>query len=217
MKHLQLDTQKEGLNILCLGAHSDDIEIGCGGTLLKLIEQKKVQKIKWVVFASNEIRKQEAINSANTFLENVLEKEIVVHSFRDAFLQFSAMKIKEVFEEIKQSFSPDLIFTHYREDRHQDHRLLSDLTWNTFRAHLIMEYEIPKYDGDLGQPNCFVELTVEQAQQKIKIILNSFKTQATKHWFDADTFEAIMRLRAMESASLSKYAEAFYTRKIKLF
>ena len=209
-------SRTEGLHILCIGAHCDDIEIGCGGTLLKLIARHQVAKIKWVVFASNEIRKMEAAESAAHFLKDVPQKEVEILSFRDAFLQFSALEIKEHFETIKRSFEPDVVFTHYRHDRHQDHRLLSDLAWNTFRAHLILEYEIPKYDGDLGQPNLYVELTKKQAQQKIDILLDSFKSQAHKHWFDAETFYSIMRLRAIESASQSKFAEAFYARKIKL-
>lgn len=213
---LQFDTSKRGLHLLCLGAHCDDIEIGCGGTLLKFIEQNQVQKIKWVVFASNPTRKAEAQQSAEAFLKDVPEKDIEILSFRDAFLNFSALEIKEHFEKIKQSFQPDIVFTHYRQDRHQDHRLLSDLAWNTFRSHLILEYEIPKYDGDLRQPNLFVELSPEQAQRKTDIIVNSFQSQAQKHWFDQETFFALLRLRAMESASQSKFAEAFYTRKIKI-
>ena len=207
---------KSGYKILCLGAHCDDIEIGCGGTLSRLIQDHPIDFVKWVVFASTETRKQEAIASASIFLEQAKEKDIVVFDYRDAFLNYSGIEIKEKFESIKKEINPDLIFTHYRDDRHQDHRLLSDFTWNTFRQHFILEYEIPKFDGDLGIPNFFIQLSEEQVNKKIRIILDSFKSQAEKHWFDKETFQALMRVRGMESASLSKYAEAFYARKVIL-
>ncbi|MEL6863197.1 MAG: PIG-L deacetylase family protein [Bacteroidota bacterium] len=206
----------QALKVLCLGAHCDDIEIGCGGTLLKWIAKKQIQQIKWVVFASNEQRKQEAIISARAFLADVPNKDISVLSYRDAFLSFSALEIKEYFEDIKRSFNPDVVFTHYRDDRHQDHRLISDLSWNTFRNHLIMEYEIPKYDGDLGIPNCFSQLTGAEVDQKLEILLSSFPSQAGKHWFDRETFIALMRIRGLESASEQKYAEAFHVRKWRI-
>jgi len=209
-------SKKSGYKILCLGAHCDDIEIGCGGTLLRLLETYSVDFVKWVVFASNEERKQEAITSAAVFLEKAKAKEILVLDYRDAFLNFSGLEIKERFETIKKEIDPDLIFTHYRDDRHQDHRILSDFTWNTFRSHLILEYEIPKFDGDLGIPNYFVRLKEEHADKKIQIILDSFKSQAAKHWFDKETFQALMRIRGMESACITKYAEAFHARKMIL-
>ncbi len=212
MQFLTFDQKPEGLNILCLGAHSDDIEIGAGGTLLSLFKKQKVNKVRWVVFASNEVRKQEAEASAAKFLEGV-NAEVSVFSFRDAFLNFSALEIKERFEEIKKGFEPDVVFTHYRHDRHQDHRLLSDLAWNTFRNHLILEYEIPKYDGDLGNPNCFFHIDQEAVDKKVEILLECFPTQVGKHWFDRETFLALMRIRGMESASPSRYAEAFHARK----
>jgi len=205
---------KEGLEILAVGAHCDDIEIGCGATLLKLFDQYMIKKIKWVVFASNEQRKREAINSANAFLESVENKEIIVLDYRDAFLEQSKFEIKEVFESLKKDFNPDLVFTHYRADRHQDHRLLSDLAWNTFRSHLVLEYEIPKYDGDLGIPNCFFHISQEHADKKAAILLDCFESQKGKHWFDKETFLALMRIRGMESACETKYAEAFHVRKL---
>jgi len=216
MLNFPFTTKKSGYKVLCLGAHCDDIEIGCGGTLLSLLENYPIDFVKWVVFASTETRKQEAITSANAFLENAKEKEILVFDYRDAFLNYSGKEIKEKFEAIKKEINPDLIFTHYRDDRHQDHKLLSDFTWNTFRQHFILEYEIPKFDGDLGIPNFFIHLNEEQINKKIRIILDSFKSQSEKHWFDKETFEALMRIRGMESASLSKYAEAFHARKIIL-
>lgn len=208
---LKLD-HKEALSILCLGAHCDDVEIGCGGTILKIIENYKISHFKWVIFVSNEIRKKEATSSAEMFLENVKSKEIIIRDYRDGFLPFLAAEVKDYFEELKRAFNPDLIFTHYRDDRHQDHRLVSDLTWNTWRNHLILEYEIPKYDGDLGIPNFYVPLEEKYLKKRNDILLKAFKSQASKHWFDEDTFNALPRLRGMESAS--KFAEAFYARKI---
>jgi len=203
---------KKPLNILCLGAHCDDIEIGAGGTLLKLFDSYKVNSVKWVVFASNDIRKREATVSAGRFLEKVSTTDIIIQSYRDGFLPFMAAEVKDFFEVIKKEFQPDIIFTHYRDDRHQDHRLVSDLTWNTWRNHLILEYEIPKYDGDLGKPNFFVPLDEIYINQRNAIIIEAFESQRNKHWFDDATFKALPRLRGMESATI--YAEAFYARKI---
>ncbi|MGD1910490.1 MAG: PIG-L deacetylase family protein [Rivularia sp. (in: cyanobacteria)] len=200
--------------ILCLGAHCDDIEIGCGGTILKLIENYKNIKIYWVIFSSNEQRAEEATASANIFLKEVSTKKLLVENFRDGFLSYHGVEVKESFEQLKQEFSPDLIFTHYRSDRHQDHRLISDLTWNTFRNHLILEYEIPKYDGDLGIPNFFVHLDESLCRRKIQYTLDSFPSQNDKQWFTEETFRSILRIRGIESNSPSKYAEAFYSRKI---
>ena len=204
--------KKRRLNILCLGAHCDDIEIGCGGTLLKLFDEYPIESVMWVVFASNELRKREAENCANHFLERIDTTTIEINGFRDGFLPFHAIEVKEKFEEIKSTYTPDLIFTHYREDRHQDHRFLSDLTWNTFRDHFIIEYEIPKYDGDLGIPNFYVTLEEKYLSRKSELLIEDFVSQAGKHWFDKETFYSLPRLRGMESAT--KYAEAFYCRKI---
>jgi LmbE family N-acetylglucosaminyl deacetylase len=204
---------EEGLKLLFFGAHCDDIEIGCGGTILSLIERYKISEIKWVVFASNPQRKKEATASAEAFLSGVSKKEIRVFDYRDAFLEQSRFEIKEHFETIKQGFQPDVVFTHQRDDRHQDHRLVSELAWNTYRDHLILEYEIPKYDGDLGQPNFFHKLSDAIAQKKVKIIMESYASQAGKHWFDKETFFALMRIRGLESASDARYSEAFYARK----
>ena len=215
MLNLDFDrSNNAAYRLLCLGAHCDDIEIGCGGTLLKLIENKRVQFIKWVVFTSNAERADEARVSAEAFLKDVPEKEIIVMGFRDGFLPQTATEVKTEFEAIKKSFSPDIIFTHYKQDLHQDHRLLAEMTWNTFRNHLILEYEIPKYDGDLGNPGLFVHLEQHHAKKKSDIMLECFPSQASKHWFDEETFLALMRLRGMQSAALTKYAEAFYVRKI---
>jgi len=202
-----------GLKILCLGAHCDDIEIGCGGTIMRFTEEYEVKQLKWIVFTSSEERAEEARRSAESFMKECKEKEIVIRKFKDGFLPYEAEKIKNLFEELK-SFDPDIIFTHYRNDMHQDHRTICELTWNTFRNHQIFEYEIPKYDGDLGSPNFFVTLKKEVAKRKVDIIIECFQSQAGKQWFDKDTFFAMMRIRGIESASPTKFAEGFYVRKL---
>ena len=202
--------------ILFLGAHCDDIEIGCGGTILRLRESVPDAEILWLIFSSNEVRRREAIESALRFLGEGSEDSIRIESFRDGFLPYSGGAVKEVFEDFKREVSPDLIFTHHRHDLHQDHRLVNELTWNTWRNHTILEYEIPKYDGDLGQPNTFVPLSGEQVERKIKTVLEVFGSQTSKDWFDADTLGAIMRLRGVESNAPERYAEAFYARKLVL-
>jgi LmbE family N-acetylglucosaminyl deacetylase len=199
--------------VLCIGAHSDDIEIGCGGTLIKLIELYPDLSIYWVVLGASGKREQEAITSANSFLKSIDRKNVIVKGFRDGFFPYLGMEIKEYFELLKREVSPDLILTHYRHDRHQDHRLVSDLTWNTFRDHLIWEYEIPKYDGDLGSPNMFIHLTEAICRQKIDHLFEHFGTQADKVWFTEDTFSSILRMRGIESNAPDRYAEAFYCRK----
>lgn len=215
MLELTLNTTTDGpLNVLCLGAHSDDIEIGCGGTLLKLIRSHPAITVYWVVFASNDARAREATESANLFLRDVYVKTIVVKQFRDGYFPYQGSDIKDFFEVVKKEFTPDIIFTHYRDDRHQDHRLISDLTWNTFRNHLILEYEIPKYDGDLGSPNLFVHLDETLCANKVNMILQVFATQRDKHWLSEDTLRAMMRIRGVESVSTEGFAEGFYCRKI---
>lgn len=217
MLKLSIDQNNHSVyKIFCLGAHCDDIEIGCGGTILKLIENHNNIVFYWVVFSSNEQRKKEALKSANNFLKGAKVENIAIKNFRNGFFPFIGPEIKEYFEQLKQELSPDLIFTHYRHDLHQDHRLISDLTWNTFRNHLILEYEIPKYDGDLGTPNFFVHLDESICRKKAQYLLDAFETERQKHWFSEDTFFSIMRLRGVESNSPGKYSEAFYCRKIIL-
>lgn len=201
------------LQILCLGCHSDDIEIGCGGTILRLAEQYPACTFHWVVFSALGVRQAEAQRSAELFAGSRL-KGPLLKSFRDGFMPFEGAKVKEVFEDLKQAVSPDVIFTHNRRDAHQDHRLVAELTWNTFRDHLILEYEIPKYDGDLGQPSVFVPLALEVYQQKVRNIMDAFESQHSKRWFQTDTFMSLMRLRGIECNSPSGYAEAFYCRKL---
>lgn len=204
------------LKILCLGAHSDDIEIGCGGTILQLLSCYSNVHVVWAVFSSGRGRAREARASAALFLKHAKHQRVIVKKFRDGFFPYAGGKIKEFFEEIKKTVNPDLIFTHYRCDRHQDHRTLSDLTWNTWRQHLILEYEIPKYDGDLGSPNLFVPLNRQICSGKIRYICDVFQTQSNKAWLTEDTFQALLRLRGVECAAPDKYAEAFYCRKLML-
>lgn len=205
------------LTVLCLGAHSDDIEIGCGGTILRLLKSFPSARFHWIVFSSNRVRRKEAHRSADLFLKGAKSKQIAVRSYRDGFFPYQGARIKEEFERLKKRLIPDLIFTHYRHDLHQDHRLLNELTWNTFRNHLILEYEIPKYDGDLGSPNVFVPLEESVCRQKAKLLDHAFQTQRTKHWFSEGTFFALMRLRGVETNSPTRFAEAFYGRKINLW
>ncbi len=204
------------LRVLCLGAHGDDIEIGSGGTILRLLEEYDNVEIYWVVFGASGQRAVEAEKSANLFLANVKQKTIIIKQFRDGFFPYSGGEIKTFFEELKAGISPDIIFTHYRHDLHQDHRLVSDLTWNTWRDHLILEYEIIKYDGDLGVPNFFVELNTAQCDRKIELLMECFNSQQNKDWFNRDTFLAMLRIRGIECRASSKLAEGFYCRKAVL-
>lgn len=201
------------LKVLCLGSHADDIEIGCGGAILRLLTSHPNAHVVWVVFSANPVRAKESRVSADRFLKNAKHREVIVNNFRDGFFPFGGAAIKESFEELKR-VSPDLIFTHNRKDAHQDHRLIGDLTWNTFRDHMILEYEIPKYDGDLGQPDFFVTLELEECQKKVRYIVDSFESQRGKRWFQEETFLSLMRLRGMECNAPSGYAEGFYSRKV---
>ena len=199
--------------ILCLGSHSDDIEIGCGGTILRLLSCNQNVEVAWVVFSSSKEREREARKSAELFLKQAKQKEIVVKDFRDGYFPFEGTIIKDFLEELKK-VSPDLVLTHSRKDAHQDHRLIAELTWNTFREHLILEYEIPKYDGDMGQPSVFVPLDTEICQTKVRYLMDAFESQRKKRWFQPETFLSLMRLRGMECNAPSGYAEAFYCRKL---
>jgi len=205
------------LKVLCLGCHSDDIEIGCGGTILQWLSSRKELEIFWMVFSSGgSEREKEARTSAALFLEQAKEKEIVIKDFRDGFFPFDGTNIKTVFEDELKKTSPDVILTHNGRDAHQDHRQISELTWNTFRDHLILEYEIPKYDGDMGRPNVFVPLDSEASRKKVTYLMEAFRSQRGKRWFQEDTFLSLMRLRGMECNAPSGHAEAFYCRKLVL-
>jgi LmbE family N-acetylglucosaminyl deacetylase len=199
--------------LLVIGAHCDDIEIGCGGTLLRLFNERADVEVCWVVFCSNPERAEEARASAGAFLRRVRKTDVRVRDHRDGFLPHSGAAVKDEFEALKREYLPDVIFTHYRHDLHQDHRLVSELTWNTWRNHLILEYEIPKYDGDLGAPNFFSPLSTPALDEKIALLLEHFPSQAGRHWFSADLFRALARIRGMECAAPDGFAEAFYCRK----
>jgi len=199
--------------ILALGAHPDDIEIGCGGTILRLVAEHPGLEVSWVVFAGTAPRAAEARASASAFLAGAPKARVIVRDYRDGFLPYSGSALKDEFEALKGEVVPDLVLTHYREDRHQDHRLVSELTWNTWRDHLILEYEIPKYDGDFGSPNFFVSLPATTLDRKVATILEHFPSQARKPWFTADLFRAVARIRGMESVAPEGLAEGFYCRK----
>ena len=207
--------ETDPLTVLCLGAHADDIEIGCGGTILHLGRAISRVKFHWVVLSSPGTRRQEAVKAADLFAAGH-DKEITLENFRDGFLPYSGGEVKDFFERLKSQVNPDLIFTPWHGDAHQDHRLVAELAWNTFRNHLILEYEIPKYDGDMGRPNLFVPLKPPLYQQKVDHLFEAFISQRTKPWFDRETFLGLMRIRGMESNSPSGHAEAFYVRKLVL-
>lgn len=202
--------------ILCLGAHCDDIEIGCGGTLLKLGELLENAELSCIVFGSDEVREAETRMALKEMGAKWSAVNIDVYNFRNSYFPYIGAQIKDAFEAYKCTIEPDVIFTHNRNDRHQDHRIISDLTWNTFRNHLILEYEIPKFDGDLGQPNAFFEVSTEHAEMKVDCLQRCFISQREKHWFKSETFKALMRLRSIECNATSGYAEAFYIRKAKM-
>lgn len=201
--------------ILCLGAHSDDIEIGAGATLLRLIRDNPNAKIKWVVCSAIGVRGEEARASARRFLEGAENAEIVLKDFPDGHFPAASSELKSFIESFK-SHDPDLILTHYGGDLHQDHRTLSKVTWNTFRSHAILEYEIPKWDGGLGSPNFFVPASVRDTDRKIELLTTCFASQMDKHWFDDLTFRGLMRLRGLECNAPEHLAEGFYTRKLRL-
>jgi LmbE family N-acetylglucosaminyl deacetylase len=206
----------DALEILCLGAHCDDIEIGCGGTVLRLVEQVPSVRVRWVVLSSNDARAAEAQRAAEHFLAGAGKQDIRIERFRESYFPWAGAEIKDYFEDLRADIDPDLIFTHHRHDRHQDHRLVAELTWNTWRDHLIFEYEIPKYDGDLGSPNVFFVLDESTAKRKVEGIIDHFPSQRRRAWFDADTFRAMLRLRGLEANAPSRFAEGFYAPKAVL-
>lgn len=206
----------EPLKLLAIGAHSDDIEIGCGGTILRLIEQGSVSQICWVVLTGETKRAVEAGQSADALLGEIPGKRVILKDFRDGYFPYDGAEIKGFFEQLKGELSPDVIFTHQRSDLHQDHRVTCELTWNTFRDHLILEYEVPKYDGDIGVPNVFVPLGESLCRKKIDHLMIHFASQASKRWFKEDLFSGLLRLRGMECNSPTSFAEAFYCRKAML-
>ena len=217
MHRLRLtDLDRPLTQVLCLGAHCDDLEIGCGGTVMKLAEADPSVQVTWVVFSATSAREAEARAGAAAVLRDVKHREVIIKRFRDGFFPSLIGEIKEEFETLKRAVSPDLVLTHWRQDLHQDHRTIGELTWNTFRDHLILEYEIPKYDGDFGTPNVFVCLDEAMARRKVETITQSFPTQQGRQWFSPDLFMAVLRLRGMEANAPSKYAEGFYGRKLTI-
>jgi LmbE family N-acetylglucosaminyl deacetylase len=214
MRGLHLAGPGQRLSVLCLGAHSDDIEIGAGATLLQWQADGAELDVLWCVLSANGPRESEARASAADFLQGIERKRIEAHHFRDGFFPAEASDIKGWFEQLKGRFQPDVILTHRADDAHQDHRETCRHTWNTFRDHLILEYEIPKWDGDLGQPNFYVPLGAGAMARKVELLMRHFGTQRSKHWFDEETFRGLARLRAMECRAPERYAEAFYARKV---
>jgi LmbE family N-acetylglucosaminyl deacetylase len=210
MKSLDLGT---GRHLLALGAHADDIEIGCGGTILRLAAEGRLAAVTWVVGSGTDDRAAEARKSAEVFLAGVEQTRIEIAGFRDGFFPWQGDQVKELFERLKREVAPDLILTHRRADAHQDHRTMAELTWNTWRDHLVLEYEIPKYEGDLGNPNLLVPLDRETAERKVELLLSCFPSQSGRAWFTPDTFWALLRLRGMECNAPSGFAEGFHLRK----
>ena len=206
-------TLTSSATVLCLGAHCDDIEIGCGGTLMELNRRYPGMRFVWVVFSGEDVREQETRAAAAALLDGA-NLSIEVHRFRESFFPYIGAQIKEAFESLRPRVAPDLILTHHLGDRHQDHRVIAELTWNAFRSHAILEYEIPKYEGDLGHPQVYCPLSAEAVDLKVEALLRCFPSQRTRQWFDAELFRGHLRVRGIECNSPSRYAEAFHARKI---
>lgn len=202
--------------VLCIGAHCDDIEIGCGGTLMRWSREHPDARFVWAVFAGEPAREAESRAAAGQLLKSASCFELKFYDFRPSYFPCQQESIKDAFEQLKLAVRPDVIFTHKLEDRHQDHALLANLTWNTFRSHLILEYEIPKYDGDLGRPNLFVRLNDDDVTKKIEVLMESFPSQHSRTWFTPETFRGLARLRGVECAAPGGFAEAFHARKLWL-
>jgi LmbE family N-acetylglucosaminyl deacetylase len=218
MLGLSLAPRSDGAppRLLAIGAHADDIEIGCGATILRLIAEHPGLSVDWLVLSGHGDRAGEAADSAAVHLTGAGATRVWVECFRDGFFPYVGAAVKERFEQLKAEVVPDLVLTHRLEDRHQDHRLVAELTWNTFRDHLILEYEIPKYEGDLGRPNLYVPVTQEQGERKIELLRKCFPSQAGRSWWSDDTFWATLRLRGIECNAPGRYAEAFQVRKLVL-
>jgi LmbE family N-acetylglucosaminyl deacetylase len=216
MLSLALGPTGSPLRLLCLGAHSDDIEIGCGGTLLRLLSEHPGSSVTWAVFAAGGPREEEARRSAAAYLASVADAKVELHQFRESYFPFVGAEIKDAFEKLKAGPNPDVVFAHRHDDMHQDHRVIAELAWNTFRNHLILQYEIPKYEGDLGTPNVFVPLERAQADRKVQLLLEHFPSQAHRTWWHPDTFHGLMTVRGIECNAPERRAEAFYVRKLVL-
>ncbi len=203
----------KALRVLCIGAHCDDIEIGCGATLLRLAGERPLD-VTWLILCSTAGRALEARSSAASFLKKARSHKVNIETFRDGYLPAHWGQVKERIESLTALATSDLIFTHDLHDRHQDHRVISELTWNTFRDHVILEYEIPKYEGGLGQPNLYVPVSRAVAERKTRHVLHAYSTQRRKRWFSSETFLGLMRLRGVECNAPHGLAEAFYARKL---
>jgi LmbE family N-acetylglucosaminyl deacetylase len=204
----------ERLSVLCLGAHSDDIEIGAGGTLLGWLDQGVRLDVHWCVLSGINERGKEAKASATDFLAAAANRTIEIMNFRDGFFPEQGEQIKVWFEQLKSRVSPDVVLTHRRDDGHQDHRQVNRLVWNTFRDHLVLEYEIPKWDGDMGRPNLYVPVSAAVMRRKVELLMSHFGSQRSKQWFDPETFLGLARLRGMECRAQEHYAEGFVVRKM---
>ena len=204
------------LRLLCIGAHSDDLEIGCGGTVLTWLAGMPAVEVTWVVLSAEGDRAAEARRSARGLLRRATAHKVIIANYRDGYLQSQYADVKGFFEEVKKEVNPDIIFTHWLHDRHQDHRFAAELTWNTWRNHLVLEYEIPKYEGDLASPNTYVPVPASLARRKVSHLGRYFSSQRSKDWFVADNFLALMRIRGLECRSPSGFAEAFHSRKLVL-
>lgn len=202
--------------LLCLGAHSDDIEIGCGASILSAISANPDLEIVWVVLSSDDQRRDEAERSAAIFLEGAAKSRVIVESFRENHFPWCASELKDFLGSVRADFVPDVVLSHWRGDAHQDHRTVGELTFNAFRDQVILEYEIPKWDGDLGQPNAFVALSERALERKIEHLGKAYPSQAARSWFDADTWRALARLRGIECNAPERHAEAFHVRKLRL-
>jgi LmbE family N-acetylglucosaminyl deacetylase len=212
MRELTLEAAPR--SVLCLGAHCDDIELGCGGTLLRLCARYPATRVHWLAFCSDARRAAEMRASARAFLGS--DEDVCIEGYRDGFLPHAGAALKERFEQLKRAIDPDLVFTHHRADRHQDHRTIAELTWNTFRDHLILEYEIVKYEGDLAQPNLFVPLSADDVARKARAIVESYPSQREKPWWGEETIRSLARLRGVEAGHGAAYAEAFHACKARL-
>ena len=204
------------MSVLCLGAHSDDIEIGAGGTLLSWMDRGVRLDVHWCVLSGIDERGREAKASATDFLAAAENRTIEIMNFRDGFFPEQGEQIKVWFEALKGRVNPDIILTHRQDDAHQDHRQVSRLVWNTFRDHLVLEYEIPKWDGDMARPNLYMPVPASVIQRKVELLMSHFGSQRSKQWFDPETFFGLARLRGMECRAPERYAEAFVARKMSL-
>ena len=215
MLRFRLDTDQRPLTILLVGAHCDDIEIGCGGAVQRLLSNHPTARFVWVTLSSDAQRSAETRAAAARLLEGAVDAVVRVEEFKGSYFPHCGPALKDYFETLK-AFNPDLILTHCRHDLHQDHCVTNELTWNTFRDHAVLEYEIPKFDGDLGAPNVFFALSRAEMKRKCDILIECFPSQRQRQWFTRDTFEAIARLRGIECNAPEGYAEAFYSRKLRV-